>query len=47
MYDQVGFHQAYLVLDLITLSFTLISAFLLTVRHKALTAPATQSGKIV
>lgn len=47
MYDQVGFHQAYLVLGLITLSFTLISAFLLTGRHKALTAPAPQSGKIV
>ncbi|WP_308823975.1 oligosaccharide MFS transporter [Sodalis praecaptivus] len=47
MYDQVGFHQAYLVLGLITLSFTLISAFLLTGRHKALAAPATQTGKII
>ncbi|MFT4465785.1 MAG: oligosaccharide MFS transporter [Sodalis sp. (in: enterobacteria)] len=40
MYDQGGFHQAYLVLGLITLSFTLISAFLLTGRHKALAALA-------
>lgn len=47
MYDQVGFHQAYLVLGLITLSFTLISAFLLTGRHKALAVPATQTGKII
>lgn len=39
MYDSVGFHQAYLVLGLITLTFTIISAFALTGRNKSLIPP--------
>ncbi|WP_433977351.1 MFS transporter [Erwinia sp. E_sp_B01_9] len=32
MYDTVGFHQAYLILGLITATFTVISIFALTSR---------------
>ncbi|TCV92246.1 oligosaccharide MFS transporter [Biostraticola tofi] len=46
MYDTVGFHQAYLVLGLITLSFTLLSAFLLSNSKKIRQVPGEKDRQI-
>jgi OHS family lactose permease-like MFS transporter len=47
MYDHVGFHHAYLVLGLITLSFTLISFFTLTGRGKMATPVTPESQEVI
>ncbi len=46
MYDTVGFHQAYLVLGLITLSFTVLSAFLLSNSKKNRQVPGEKNRRI-
>ncbi|EJA1236852.1 MFS transporter, partial [Klebsiella pneumoniae] len=43
MYDTVGFHQAYLILGCITLSFTLLSFVTLRGGNRLLPTAETQS----